>query len=219
MDASGPGRGRLFLFSKYFWPFVLVALLVAVWAIFSLSWQQLVQRVNREAQAGVIVLNRIPRERRMTRNLSRWRDSSLIFATLNSQLRRGFPPGRADGLFNAWDDLMANGNVVITIQPQFDGGLSAAALPALSADLNEDHFHVWPGFICAADPAQGYLKDDGGLIYEQVVEGSRSSQFAVVYAAERLGPKESNSNFIKCLDSLHGFDSPDFVFEWTWGPE
>ncbi len=126
------------------WHYVLISLLLIVIVSFFYLRHRLVQRIDRDIIRFQSVLDSTPPKQISARNLRRWHDSSLIFATIKdfqAENNGDFPKRWDDELLNARNTALA-GSRDITIQSASDKGLTVDNLPDLP---NEDYFHIWPG--------------------------------------------------------------------------
>lgn len=160
----------------------------------------------------------VPDGQRMLRNVGRWHDSSLIFATLES-----FRAENGGGLPASWGEI--NDSLDDLFYTDFSDRFNETAggvkiqNPPVGGDLpSGNNFHIWPGYACAGETHDGYRVAVAELTYGKVIERGTDSDFAIVYGAEApdsLGldlADESKAGLIKCLDSVGGYDDPDFVF-------
>ena len=192
---AGAGRPSIF------WHCVLIVMLLAVAAGFFYLRHRLIERADREVERVSEVLETAPGKPRLAGNIARWHDSSLIFAAVrDSQAANGgnLPEGWEDELL----DSLEIGKSVTTARSQT--GLS---LP----EAEEDEFHVLVGHVCSENPPEGYWENEGELAYAQIIEKSDDSAFAIVYGAEESS--SGSAKYIRCLDSLGGFDDPAFIFK------
>ena len=199
-----------------FWHCLLVGALLAVAASFFYFRHQLVQRAERDAEVIGSFLTVMLQERPKKRNLDRWHDSSLILVAAAGQ----FQASNDGDLPARWsDDLLADRGspltdplIVVTVQISAAGYIPAIDLPA------EDNFQIWPGFVCLPEAREGYLEQTESLTSDQVVVGAGRPEFAIVYWAENLNRGEAGPvAAFKCLDSLNGYDRPDFILSQAGG--
>ena len=87
--------------------------------------------------------------------------------------------------------------------------------------------HIWSNALCAQGKTIGYTTVTQGDKYSQnQLRAAGAKDFAIVYAAEKAtvdyrsllqiaeieeASGESQKEYIKCLDTQSGFDSPDFL--------
>lgn len=198
-----------------FWHGLLVGLLLAVAVGFFYFRHQLVSRAERDAAAIESFLDPVAERRSKNRNLERWHDSSLVWAAIDQ-----FRAARGGNLPTHWSDsflpdrasFLAANDTTVTIMPVSDDRRPAIDLPV------EGRFHVWPGFTCRAEARRDYLGQTASLSYDRVIARAGGFSFAIVYWAEDAKRTETGAGAIKCLDSLGGYDQPDFIFDQMGGP-
>ena len=196
--------------SGIFWHCLLAVLLLAVIGNFFYMFHRLSQRAEREVEILGEIFVWVPAKQKSARNLQRWHDSSLIFYAVDS-----FQADNNGRLPTRWDDELLDSrsaslsDVDIQFQNADDRSLSEAVLP------EEDHFHIWSGRICSENQPESYWENMEELTYDRILQSGSGSDFAIVYGAEKPDSdlEQDFAEYIRCLDSLGGSDSPDFILK------
>ena len=199
---------------KILWHCVLIGLLLAVVASFFYFRHRLIQRAERGGAALAPAFQSLPVKQGIGRNLQRWHDSSLMFVALaDFQIENdgNLPAHWDNSLFDLSRGALASiDSDKITIRSASDNSLSVTNSVELP---DEDIFHIWSGYICIEDQRESYREDLGELTYYQIIKRGGNADFAIVYGAEMPDLDSGDLIYVKCLDSLNGVDSPNFIFK------
>lgn len=167
--------------------------------------------------AGVLAdeLGEVPSLRLEGRNIERWHDSSLIFIAVDDfRSANGRLPESLGDLFDSQDNALEL-SFYRDYRDDYPQQISIQGSTSLFntgfTDLpDEEQLHLWPGFVCAEDRRDDYQQLADDLTYSWILgDGGDGSDFAIVYGAEGYGETRT----VKCLDSLGGTDTPDFIFK------
>ncbi|MYB40421.1 hypothetical protein F4X86_04115 [Candidatus Saccharibacteria bacterium] len=195
--------------------YVVIFLILLAIAGYFYARHRLIQQAELKEEELAYTFEAVPDKQRMTRNVRRWHDSSLIFAAL-----KDFQAENSGSLPDEWVELgvSLDGELLTDFDyvDQDEGGVEVRESFA-GADLPAEYdFHIWPGYVCAEGTRDDYQSNPAELAYGQVIENGRSSDFAIVYGAEGFTDAETPDflppRYIKCLDSAGGYDQPGFVF-------